>query len=328
MYIERVDPASPDPRILAKAADLLREGRLVAFPTETVYGLGANALDVAAVERIYRAKGRPSYNPLIVHVDEPALARSVVAQWTDHAAALAARFWPGPLTLVLPKQPSVPDGVTAGLDTVAIRVPSHPIARALLRTAGIPVAAPSANRSTQVSPTTAAHVAKSLGDAVDLILDGGPTSVGIESTVIDLSTPIPTLLRPGSISIPELEAVVGHIERVQHQGGESARRSPGMLGKHYAPLARVVLVDAAHVSDTIARERSADRRVGSIVIHGDASTADVLITLPEDAAGYAARLYDALHTLDDAGADVIVVERVPDDARWLGVADRLRRAAS
>ena len=327
MYIERIDPASPDPRILAVAADLLRAGRLVAFPTETVYGLGANALDASAVERIYHAKGRPAYNPLIVHVAEPALAASVVSEWSDRAQALADRFWPGPLTLVLPKQPHVPDTVTAGLPTVALRVPSHPIAAALLRAAGIPVAAPSANRSTQISPTTAAHVAKSLGDAVDLILDGGPTSVGIESTVVDLTTPIPTLLRPGSISIPELEAVVGRVASAGTVDGQAARRSPGMLDKHYAPNAKLVLVPADEVSAMVRYQRDAGHRVGAITIGADASSAHRSIVLPRDAAGYAAGLYGALHRLDDDACDVIVVENVDANPEWLGVADRLRRAA-
>lgn len=326
MYIERLDPVSPDPRILATAAELLRAGRLVAFPTETVYGLGANALDGAAVERIYRAKGRPAYNPLIVHVADPTHALEVVADWPAVAELLAARFWPGPLTLVLPKRRNIPEGVTAGLPSVAVRVPSHPVAHALLIAAGLPVAAPSANKSTQISPTTAAHVAKSLGDAVDLILDGGPTSVGIESTVLDLTTPIPTLLRPGLISIPELEAVVGRVQVAGSTSGATARPSPGMLDKHYAPRATVIVADAGDVSTAIGRERTAGRRVGAIVVHGDASAADQSIILPDDASGYAARLYDSLHTLDDVPSDVIVIERVPDKPAWLGVADRVRRA--
>src|SRR3569833_201163 len=195
MYIEHVDPASPDRRIIAIAADLIRAGKLVAFPTETVYGLGANALDAGAVERIYLAKGRPAYNPLIVHVADAAHANDVVANWTDAANVLAAKFWPGPLTLVLPKRPGVPHNVTAGLPNVAVRVPSHPVAHALLALAARPIAAPSANRSTQVSPTTARHVAKSLGDVVDLLLDGGPTKVGIESTVVEVSSGVQALLR-------------------------------------------------------------------------------------------------------------------------------------
>jgi len=326
MYIEHVDPASPDRRIIAIAADLIRAGRLVAFPTETVYGLGANALDASAVERIYRAKGRPAYNPLIVHVADAAHAHDVVAHWTEAAEVLAAKFWPGPLTLVLPKRPGVPHNVTAGLPNVAVRVPSHPIAHALLAVAALPVAAPSANRSTQVSPTTGAHVAKSLGDAVDLILDGGPTTVGIESTVVDVSSGVPTLLRPGTISLPQLEAAVGEVRLPEKLSGAAARPSPGMLDKHYAPRARVALVDSAEVDDVIRRERSAGQKVGAIAMR--ATVADESIVLPGEALGYAAGLYDALHSLDDAGCDVIVIERVPADAAWMGVADRLRRAAT
>src|SRR4051812_31213270 len=206
-----VDATAPAPAVIAEAAALLRDGRLVAFPTETVYGLGAHALDPAAVQRIYVAKGRPSYNPLIVHLARAADASRVVASWPRAADALAATFWPGPLTIVLPKRDDVPDAVTAGLSTVGIRVPRHAVAQALLAAANIPIAAPSANKSMQVSPTTGAHVAKSLGDAVDLILDAGATPVGIESTVIDLSGSVPTVLRPGTITLPELASVLGRV---------------------------------------------------------------------------------------------------------------------
>src|SRR5919199_1388466 len=202
----RVDPHSPDVGVIRRAADLLRAGELVAFPTETVYGLGANALDEGAVRKIFEAKGRPSYNPLIVHVSSAADVSRVAAAWPESAQRLAERFWPGPLTLVLPKRSEVPDAVTAGLGSVAVRVPAHPVALALLRAAGVPVAAPSANRSTEVSPTMAPHVEKSLGKRVALIVDGGPTTVGIESTVVDLSGERPVLLRPGAISGLELGA--------------------------------------------------------------------------------------------------------------------------
>src|SRR6185437_10013251 len=209
MQLLSVDPAHPEPAAIARAAELLRAGRLVAFPTETVYGLGANALDATAVERIYAAKGRPAYNPLIVHVADAGQVMSVATDWLDGAARLAAVFWPGPLTLVLPKRDIVPDAVTAGLPSVAVRVPSHPVAHALLAAARIPVAAPSANRSMMLSPTTGRHVARSLGESVDLILDAGPTTVGIESTVVDLTGEAPVLLRPGTISLVQLQAVVG-----------------------------------------------------------------------------------------------------------------------
>src|SRR5919202_2722131 len=204
-----VDPEHPEPEPIARAAAVLKQGGLVAFPTETVYGLGANALDAAAVARIFAAKGRPAYNPLITHVADVAGARRLARHWPESAERLAAAFWPGPLTVVVPKRPEVPDAVTAGLDSVAVRVPAHPVALALLREAALPVAAPSANRSTQLSPTTARHVEQALGDRVDLILDGGPTRVGIESTVVDLTGDVPVLLRPGLLAARDLEPVVG-----------------------------------------------------------------------------------------------------------------------
>jgi L-threonylcarbamoyladenylate synthase len=328
MALERLDPVNPDPRLIERAAALLRAGRLVAFPTETVYGLGANALSADAVRRIYDAKGRPEYNPLIVHVAWAEDIAVVAETLSEEALRLAEAFWPGPLTLVLPKRPEIPDAVTAGLPSVAVRVPSHPVAHALLDAAGIPVAAPSANRSTQVSPTSGAHVLKSLGDAVDLILDAGPTPVGIESTVIDMTGTTPVLLRPGTISIRELEAIVGPIALPGAQAGEAPRRSPGMLDKHYAPRARVLLVDGPDVGVRMEHERANVQRVGAIVINAEVESTPSVIHMPNDALGYAARLYDALHTLDDAGCDAIIIEHVPEDAAWAGVADRIRRAAS
>jgi len=318
MRIAKLDPQSPDRLVILAAADLLRQGRLVAFPTETVYGLGANALDAAAVGRIYAAKGRPNYNPLIVHVADAAGARAVTAEWPDRAQALADEFWPGPLTIVLPKQPAVPDGVTAGLPSVAVRVPSHPIARALIEAAGIPVAAPSANRSMGLSPTTAQHVADSLGDRVDLILDGGPTTVGIESTVVDLTGPTPRILRPGMISAPEIERVIGSLGVAGKAQGEEARSSPGMLDRHYSPRARLILANAADVERvTLGFENS---EALSISAHTG-------VRMPSEPAAYAARLYEQLHALDARGVEVVVVERVPEGAAWDGIRDRLERAA-
>jgi L-threonylcarbamoyladenylate synthase len=333
-----VDPTHPEPNLIAHAADVLRRGGLVAFPTETVYGLGANALDRAAVARIYAAKGRPGYNPLIVHVAEHSQAMRVVREWNDVAERLARAFWPGPITLVLPKRLEVPDEVTAGLPTVGVRVPNHPIALALLRAADVPVAAPSANKSMLLSPTTADHVAKSLGDAVDVILDGGATAVGIESTVIDVSgsgsgsgsaeRAMPTLLRPGTISVPQIEAVVGPIAIASlTSGGGAARRSPGMLDKHYSPRAELVLVDRADLRDRLESARAAGKAVGALVVHASVTASPLVIRMPSDAASYAARLYQSLHALDDVGCDVIVVERVDEGAEWLGVRDRLARAA-
>ena len=242
MSIIAVSPTSPEAATIARAAALLGQGRLVCFPTETVYGLGANALDPAAVNRIYEAKGRPAHNPLIVHVADAAAARRLVTAWPDAAERLAAKWWPGPLTLVLPKSREVPSEVTAGLGTVAIRVPAHPVALALLKAAGMPIAAPSANRSGELSPTTAEHVQRSLGDLVPMILDAGPTTVGIESTVIDLSDRAPVLLRPGMVTREEIEALIGPVTLPSPPiEAEAPRPSPGMLDRHYAPKGKLVL---------------------------------------------------------------------------------------
>src|SRR5713101_7699965 len=227
---------------LQRAAALIRSGELVAFPTETVYGLGANALDVSAVEKIYAAKGRPSGSPLIVHVDSIEMARGLVREWPEKAEMLARRFWPGPLTLVLPKQPHVPDRLTAGLDTVGIRVPSNALALALIKEAGVPIAAPSANRFTELSPTTAEHVRESLGDRVSTVLDGGRTTVGIESTVLSLAGPDAILLRPGMVSQADIEAIIGPI-RVSRSAEAAAYPAPGMHPRHYSPKTPLVLVD-------------------------------------------------------------------------------------
>lgn len=316
MQVIQVRADAPEANVIERAAGILRDGGLVAFPTETVYGLGANALDPDAVERIYAAKGRPGYNPLIVHVANREGARAVVSAWPRRAELLARAFWPGPLTMVLPKRGAVPDNVTAGLPSVAVRVPSHPVALALIAAAGVPLAAPSANRSTMVSPTTAQHVAASLGGAVDLILDGGPTTVGIESTVVDLTRARARVLRPGMISTPAIEAVIGPLDGgALATGDEEARPSPGMLDKHYSPRARLRLVNTADVDAVVKQERASGARV------------DVLALTPRDADGYAARLYDRLHAMDDAGVEVVIVERVPESAEWAGIRDRLERAA-
>lgn len=292
---------------LQRAAELIRAGGLVAFPTETVYGLGANALDAAAVARIFTVKGRPRQSPLIVHVDSIAMARGLVTEWPEAAERLARRYWPGPLTLVLRKQPSVPDIVTAGLETVGLRVPSHPLALALIREAGVPIAAPSANPFTRLSPTTADHVRKSLGPAVDMVLDGGPTSVGIESTVLSLAGPRPVLLRPGVIPLPEIESLIGPVRIGESIG---PHLSPGMHPHHYRPRTPLVLLAAA---DAPPSGHGAWLRLGR--------------EMPAEPAAYAAALYAALHRLDEQGLDWIAVERPPDTPAWAGVLDRLTRAA-
>ena len=328
MELLRVDPTHPDPETIARAAEVIRRGGLVAFPTETVYGLGAHALDPDAVERIYEAKGRPSYNPIIVHVASAERAVDVVREWNDIADRLARAFWPGPLTLVLPKREDVPDAVTAGLPTVGVRVPAHPVAQALLAAADVPIAAPSANRSMQLSPTMASHVVASLGDSVDVILDGGPTWVGIESTVIDVTGERPVVLRPGTITLEQIERAAGSAATIGDRvAGEAARPSPGMLDRHYAPRARVVLVDASDAGIRVELERAHGHRTGAVVITASVEPGPAVVRLPNDADAYASRLYATLHAIDAAGCDVVVVERVPEGAAWLGVRDRLERAA-
>lgn len=300
---------------MARAAELLRHGGLVAFPTETVYGLGADATNATAVRRIFEVKQRPATSPLIVHVDSEQMAREYAAEWPSSASELADRFWPGPLTLVLPKKSIIPDEVTAGLTTVGLRVPAHPIALELIQTAGLPVAAPSANRFTQLSPTTAAHVRDSLGDAVDLILDGGSTPVGIESTVLSLVNGRPVLLRPGMISKEELEEILGDVAEPGPLSG--AHPSPGMHHRHYSPSTKLVLIAPD------------ERPVGGRgVVMSHRSDARSALRMPPEPKGYAAALYATLHELDGQGLDWIAVERVPDGAAWAGIRDRLARAAA
>jgi len=331
MPVVIVDPSSPEDSVIGRAAEILRRGGLVAFPTETVYGLGANALDIDAVERVYAAKGRPAHNPLIVHVADEGAARSLVSEWPEHASRVARAFWPGPVTIVLRKRDLIPAVVTAGLDAVALRVPAHPIALALLRAAGIPLAAPSANRSTELSPTTAQHVERSLGARVDLILDGGPTQVGIESTVLDLRGPRPSILRPGIIGARELEPLVGPLAAPNATRDEIPRPSPGMLDRHYAPRARLALFDASEAERIFAETRvlmARGVRVGMLLVHLDDPGGLEIVRMPSDAVGYAQRLYATLHALDEAGCDVIFVERVPNGPEWLAAQDRLERAST
>ena len=324
-----VDPASPDPVTIAAAAAVLRAGGLVAFPTETVYGLGADALDPAAVRRIYEAKGRPTFNPVIVHVAGVEHARRLAREWPAVATRLANHFWPGPLTLVLPKESSVPDVVTAGLDAVGLRVPAHPVALALIRAAEVPVAAPSANRFTQLSPTTADHVAHALGDRVDVLLDGGSTRVGIESTVVDLTGPVPRLLRPGMISAAQLEAVIGALLQGDAEpSGTAPRLSPGQVERHYAPRAALEVVSTTQLESLADTREPADESLGVVAHSSVRLPAEILVVrLPPAPEAYAHGLYAALHELDDARRARILVESPPIGPDWAAVHDRLRRAA-
>jgi L-threonylcarbamoyladenylate synthase len=293
----------------SRAAELIRSGGLVAFPTETVYGLGANALDAAAVAKIFALKGRPSTSPLIVHVASIDMARRYVTEWPREAEELSRRYWPGPLTLILPKSPEIPDIVTAGLPTVGIRVPAHPIALQLIEQSGVPIAAPSANRFTHLSPTTADHVREEFGDAVK-ILDGGPTQVGIESTVVSLVGGKLTLLRPGMISLGEIE------QATTPQGSHPA---PGMHERHYSPRTPMLLV---------AGPKELPDRSGAYVWWSEAGLTSRSIRMPADPTAYATCLYSVLRQLDDEHWPWIAVESPPDKPEWAAILDRLRRARS
>ncbi len=301
---------------LQRAAECIRAGKLVAFPTETVYGLGANALDAAAVQQIFRVKGRPSTSPLIVHVASPEAARELAAEWPPEADALCARFWPGPLTLVVAKKPVLPEVVTAGLGTVGLRMPAHPVALELLRRAGLPVAAPSANRFGGISPTTAAHVRASLGDAAAVLLDAGPAALGIESAVLSLAGGRAVLLRPGMIGQPEIEALIGPVGRAGEAAG--AHPSPGMHRRHYSPATRLVLVEPG---------AALPAGSGALLWITRPLGASKEVRMPDNPADYAAALYSVLHALDAEGWDWIAAERPPESPAWAALLDRLLRAS-
>lgn len=337
---------------LAAAVRAIKEGKLVAFPTETVYGLGANALNEAAVRSIFAAKGRPADNPLIVHVPSVSAIHSLVASAPPMLEKLAVRFWPGPLTLIMPKSELIPDIVTAKLDTVAIRVPNHPVALALLNATGLPIAAPSANRSGRPSPTQATHVQADMGKAVAVLLDGGPTGVGLESTVLDLTTKVPTVLRPGGVTVEQLQDVLGQVEIDPRANGipsmvdENSRvRSPGMKYTHYAPRAPVTLVeghDTAAIWAAIlklAQEHSNKGPVGLLVSDEgkdwlSCQFVDVDCQLVVQSLGsryqpevIARAIYASLRNMDDTSVKHIIIEGIPADGIGLAIMNRLRRAA-
>ena len=313
------------------AAELLRAGQVVAVPTETVYGLAANALNAEAVSLIFKAKGRPAHNPIIVHVASERMARRCVAHWPPLAARLAQAFWPGPLTLVLPRAGSVPDIVTAGGSTVGVRWPSHPFIQALIRECDFPLAAPSANPSNRISPTNAEHVRRSLGTKIPLIVDGGQSQVGLESTVLDLSVSPPRLLRPGMVHEEALVSVTGALSRGERD--VEVLKSPGLLRKHYAPLARLVLWYWADEAELLAQSRKTPvlpERI-HIIAHTRIPSGDRfgrVSVIPHDAEAFARAIYSELHQCDQAGAELIVIEALPASAEWSAIADRLRRAAA
>ena len=305
---------------ITRAAELLKQGRLVAFPTETVYGLGADAWNPAAVRRLYSVKGRPADHPVIVHFASADQALEWAREVPEAARKLAQRFWPGPLTMILKRGPKAPDFITGGQDNVGVRVPSHPVAHKLLAAFGGGVAAPSANRFGAVSPTTAAHVLADLGSDVDLVLEGGATEVGIESTIVDLSGDAPVLLRPGHISREALAAALG--VDVAEKGQSSPRHSGG-LERHYAPRTPARLVATHELDREIARLGD---KVAVLAFSRPDERVDFWLRMPRDAHAYAQKLYAALRELDSAQCEQILIEAPPDSAPWATVLDRLRRA--
>ena len=323
-FSTEIQPADA-PGALGQAAQLLGRGQLVALPTETVYGLAADARSPGAVARIFKAKGRPAGNPLIVHVDSVEMAQGCVAAWPSAAAQLAGAFWPGPLSLVLPKADSIPDIVTAGGKTVAVRCPAHPVFSAVLAKCGFPLAAPSANRSNRVSSTRAEHVVDQLGGHIPLVLDGGSCDIGIESTVLDLTGDTPILLRPGSISLGQLQAVIGPVAVAKLPGGGERLKSPGQLPRHYTPRAKLVVC-----GDLAAALGQADEATHVIAREPASATwpSELWHRLPEAAPDFARGFYDTLHRCDRLGAETILVQALPDGDEWAALRDRLNRATA
>lgn len=318
-------------RDLREAVDALRAGQLVGLPTETVYGLAADARNTQAVARIFAAKGRPADHPLIVHLASADQLDDWAREIPEAARRLAAAFWPGPLTLILKRQPDVPDAVTGGQDTVGLRVPAHPVAHAVLSAFGGGLAAPSANRFGRISPTTAAHVREELGDAVAVVLDGGGCEVGIESTIVDLSRGVPVMLRPGRVSASELSRVLGEAVLTPEAPDATAPRASGTLASHYAPNTPVRVLDAAALYAAAAAAARAGQRIGVLsrtLIDDAPAHGSVWLQLPNDPVGYAHRLYRDLRRLDQCGASVLLIEAPPQRAEWRAVNDRLQRAAA
>lgn len=337
--IVQINPHSFTPAALAEAAELLRAGKLVAFPTETVYGLGANANDPAAVAAIFTAKGRPSDNPLIVHVADEEEVAQIAAEIPPVAITLFRRFWPGPLTVVLPAKRTVPTEVTAGLPTVAVRLPSHPVARELIRLSGVPVAAPSANRSGRPSPTLASHVWEDLAGRIAMIVDGGPTGVGVESTVVDVTSNRIVILRPGGVTLEELQEIDPKTALDPALGFAPGQtpKAPGLKYTHYAPKAPVVVYEGTPrsiqeaIRQTAAAETAQGKKVGILATAENApayTAGEVLVAGSRcDLTTVAAALYDALRRFDELQVDLILAEGVPEEGIGLAVMNRLRKAA-
>lgn len=337
--ILQINATHPEQAIIERAAELLRAGDLVVFPTETVYGLGANALDAQAAERIFAAKERPYSDPLISHIANEETLELLVAAVSPNARKLARAFWPGPLTLVMPASPRIPGLITAGLPTVAIRMPRHPVALALIRAAGFPIAAPSANRFMHVSPTTAQHVYADLHGRVPLILDGGPCEVGVESTIVDLCSPQPTILRPGGLSLEELRRVIPEVQPPARReaGGTEAQKAPGQMLVHYAPAIPAFLFEgtptamrATMLAET-RRRRQAGEIIGVLVSDEDAEAFQAVgahvYALGRTAEQVATRLFAGLRVLEEAGVQVILCRSFEEQGLGLAIRDRLLKAS-
>lgn len=320
-------------KAVARACELLRGGEVVALPTETVYGLAANALDEAAVEKIFRIKGRPAHNPVIVHVAGLEMAKRCVAAFPTVAEGLARAFWPGPLTLVLPRSRIIPEIVTAGGETVGVRWPSHPLIQAVIRECDFPLAAPSANLSNRVSPTNVLHVRKQLDGKIAAIVDGGQASVGIESSVLDLTISPPKILRPGMIHRESFEAAGFPIARAGASRETGTLKSPGQLKKHYAPKAKLFILSWNDEADLKFKVLTSKLKASEchVIAHSQIPSPEPFVrvcVIPHDAEAFARAIYGELHHCDDAGAEAIVVEAPPDTPEWAGITDRLRRAAA
>ena len=317
-----------------RAAELLRAGEVVALPTETVYGLAANAFDEKAVAKIFRIKGRPVNNPVIVHVASLAMVKRCTNDWPGNADKLAGAFWPGPLTLVLPRAQEIPDLVVAGGATVGVRWPRHPLIQAVIRRCGFPLAAPSANLSSRISPTNAEHVRQQLGGKIPLIVDGGQSQVGIESTVLDLTVSPPQILRPGMIHAESLAAVCGEVTSDKRQvTGKNPLRSPGLLHKHYSPKAKLVVLSWCNENDLQSQLATCHLSPATchVIAHTHIPSAESFArvsVIPHDAEAFARAIYAELYRCDLAGANLIVVEAPPALPEWSGIADRLKRAAA
>lgn len=332
--ILKINPVSPESSKIKEAAEVIKKGGTVAFPTETVYGLGADALNTEAINKVFKAKGRPSDNPLIVHIADMEALRLIAKRPTKAALSLINKFWPGPLTIILKKKKVVPDIVTGGLDTVAVRMPDNKIALSLIKKSGVPLVAPSANLSGRPSPTKAGDVAEDLSGRIDLIIDGGKTRIGIESTVIDMTITPPTLLRPGGLSLEEIEKVIGRVHRLSETSKDEPVKSPGMKYRHYAPKAQMLIVEGkkdkvrSKIKELAENELKDGNKVGIITFDkGFRVNGCVVKYLGSREKTVARSLFEVLRTLDSEGVDLIISEPYEGKGLKLGIADRLKRAA-